>query len=131
RAFGRRRGVRHDRGRIVRPLDDVDLLAAQLAADHLDPRAAQADARPDRIDVALRRRHRDLRALAGFPRRRLDEDDALLDLGNLGLEEPRQLTGIRPRERDLRSLGRPAYLEDVCADPVAGVVALPGNLLAF
>src|SRR5262249_33032423 len=131
RYFGRRQRARHERSWIVRPLDDVDLLAAPLAADHLDPRAAQADTRADRIHVTLRRRHRDLGALAGFPRRRLDEDDALLDLRNLRLEESRQIAGMRPRERDLRSLGRPAYLENVRADPVAGVVALTGDLLAL
>ena len=41
--------------------------------------------------------HRDLRALAGFPRRRLDEHDAFLDLGDLRLEEPREIARMRPR----------------------------------
>jgi hypothetical protein len=47
--------------RVLRKLDDVDLLAAQLADDRLHARALHADAGADRIDVALAREHRDLR----------------------------------------------------------------------
>ena len=38
---------------VVAVLDDVDLLAAQLADDRLHARALHADAGADRIDVAL------------------------------------------------------------------------------
>jgi hypothetical protein len=41
--------------RVVRELDDVDLLAAQLADDRLHARALHPDARADRIDVTLAR----------------------------------------------------------------------------
>src|SRR5439155_864401 len=129
RDLRRRERARHERRRVVRPLDDVDLLAAQLAADDLDARAAQADARADRIDVALGRRDRDLRPLARLARGGLDQDDPFLDLGDLGLEEPREVARMRTRERDLRPLGRPAHLEHVGANPIARVVALAQNLL--
>src|SRR5262249_38391504 len=109
----------------------VDLLPAQLPADDLDPRAAQADARADRVDVPLGRGDRDLRPLAGLSRGGLDQDDAFLDLRDLGLEEPREIARMRAREGDLRPLGRPTHLEHVGADPVAGVVALAENLLAL
>src|SRR5207248_7352371 len=47
---------------IVGPFDDVDLLAPKLPDDRLDARPLHADARADRIDVALARIDRDLRA---------------------------------------------------------------------
>src|SRR5213594_472320 len=50
-------------------------------------------------------------ATATFARRRLHENDAFLDLGNLGLEETRQIARMRARKRDLRALGRPPHLE--------------------
>src|SRR5437773_2318648 len=127
---GRQR-ARHERGRVVRPLDDVDLLAAQLAADDLDARAAQAHAGADGFHVALGGGHRDLGALAALARRRLDDDDPLLDLGDLRLEEPREVARVCARERDLRALGRAPHLEHVGAHAVARVVALPGDLLAL
>ena len=51
---------------IVRPGNDVDLLALQLADDRLDAAAAHADAGADRIDRAVVRDHRDLGAAAGI-----------------------------------------------------------------
>ena len=56
--------------------DDVDALAVQLVHDVLDADAAHADARADRVDALLPRVHRDLRAIAGLARDRLDLDDA-------------------------------------------------------
>src|SRR5262249_412102 len=53
--LGGRERVGDERDRILRPLDDVDLLAAQLADDRLHARALHADARADRIHVALAR----------------------------------------------------------------------------
>src|SRR5262249_35741324 len=44
-----------ERGQVVRPLDDIDLLPAQLLDDDLDPGPAESDARPDGIDVPLGR----------------------------------------------------------------------------
>ena len=67
--LGRRQRACHEGGRLRRPLDDVDLLAAQLPADHLDPGAPQPHARADGIDITLGRRDRDLGALA-LPRAR-------------------------------------------------------------
>ena len=75
--------------RIVRPLDDVDLLAAQLLHDGLHARPAHADARADRIDVAVVRHDGDLRAAARLARRALHLDDALVDLRHLLLGRAR------------------------------------------
>ena len=84
--------------------DDVDLLAAQLLHHRLHARAAHADARADRIDVAVVRGDRDLRAAARLARRALHLDDALVDLRHLLLEELDQQAGMRAREDDLRPL---------------------------
>ena len=65
--FGRRQRV-DDEGRRVRvPLDDVDLLALQLADHRLHARAAHADAGADRIDRAVAWRSR--RSWRGSPDR--------------------------------------------------------------
>src|SRR6185436_10524047 len=114
-----------------RPLDDVDLLAAQLPADDLDAGAAQPHAGADGIDVALGGRDRHLGPLARLPRRRLHDDDAFLDLRDLGLEQPCEIAGVGPRQRDLGALGRAAHLEDEGADAVAGIIALARDLLAL
>src|SRR2546430_2159151 len=129
RHLRRRQRARDERRRVVRPLDDVDLLAPQLAADDLDARAAQSDAGADRIDVPLGRGDGDLGALARLASRGLHEDDPLLDLGDLRLEQPGEVARVGPRERDLRALRRAPNLEDVGADPVARVVALARDLL--
>src|SRR4030095_84967 len=115
---------------MVSPLDDVALLAPQLAADDLDPRAAQADAGADRGDVALGGGHRDPGALAGLPGGGLADHDAFLDLRDLGLEEPGEIARVRARQRDLRPLGAAPDLEHEGADAIAGVVAPAGNLRA-
>ena len=51
--LGRRERVLDEGRRVVAPLDDVDLLAAQLADDGLHARALHADAGADRVDVLL------------------------------------------------------------------------------
>src|SRR5437899_2449517 len=51
RHFRRRQRARDECRRVVRPLDDVDLLTSQLPADDLDAGTAQPDARADGIDV--------------------------------------------------------------------------------
>ena len=85
--LGGRDRVAHEARRIVVVRDDVDLLAAQLLHDGLDAAALHADARADRIDVAVARRHGDLRAGARLASRALDADDLLVDLRDLLLEQ--------------------------------------------
>ena len=75
--------IDHEGRDVVRPRDDVDLLALQLVDHGLDARAAHADACADRIDRGIARDHRDLGARAGVARRRLHLDDAVVDLGHL------------------------------------------------
>ena len=91
--------------RIFRPLDDVDLLAAQLADDRLHARAAHADARADRVDVALAREDRDLGAVARLADGAADHHGAVVDLGHFLLEQLDQQGRIGARQDDLRPLG--------------------------
>src|SRR5574342_384286 len=129
RNLGRRQRPRHEGRRIRRPLDDVDLLAPQLAADHLDPGAAEPHAGANGIDIALGGHHGNLGALPGLARGSLDLHNALGDLGDLGLEESDEESRVGARQEDLRPLGGLLDLLDEGADAIVRVVALPGNLL--
>ena len=92
------------RDEVVRVLDDVDALAAQLAHDRLHARAAHADAGADRVHVALARGHGHLRAVAGLADAAADHDGAVVDLGDFHLHEAHEELGRRAREDDLRAL---------------------------
>src|SRR5438874_2431976 len=82
-----RQGVGGEDRRLVRPLDDVNLLAAKLSDDGLHARAFHADARADRVNVALGRSDGDLRALARLAHGALDDDRAVVNLRHFHLEE--------------------------------------------
>src|SRR5262249_12356287 len=116
---------------IGRPLDDVDLLAAQLPADYLDAGAAQPDTRADRVHVSLGRGDGNLRPLSRLPGRLLHLDDALGDFRDLRLEQPDEQSGVRPRQHDLRALDALLHLEHVGADAIARAIPLAGDLLAL
>src|SRR5262249_54010935 len=86
RDFRRRDRVAHEASRVVVVGNDVDLLAAELLHDGLHAAALHADARADRVDVAVARADGDLRARTGLASGRLDADDLLVDLRDLLLE---------------------------------------------
>src|SRR6266508_2050090 len=88
--LGRAQRIGDVDGRVLVPLDDVDLLATQLADDVLDAQAARPDARADGVDPFLTRVDRHLRSGPGLARDRLDLDGAVEDLWDLLLEEPPQ-----------------------------------------
>jgi hypothetical protein len=58
--------------------------------------AAHADARTHRVDLRVDARDRDLGAIPGLARHRLDLDDALRDLGHLDLEQPLDEVRVPP-----------------------------------
>ena len=113
---------------ILRPLDDVDLLAAQLADDRLHARALHADAGADRIDVALAREDGDLRAVAGFAHGAADHHGAVVDLRHFLLEQLDEQRRIGARQHDLRALGAAVDALDDGAHAVARRVALGARL---
>ena len=81
--LGRGQRVDDEGGRVLVPLDDVDLLALQLADHGLHALAAHADAGADRIDGGVLGDHGDLGPGAGIARHRLDLHDAVVDLRHL------------------------------------------------
>ncbi len=88
--LGRAQGVGHEDAGVFAPRDDIDLLAAELGDDGLDPRAALADGRADRVKALLARGDGDLGAAAGLARDGLDLDGAAMDLRDLELEQARR-----------------------------------------
>ena len=116
---------------VLVPLNDVDLLAAQLADDGLDARALHADAGADRIDIALARSYGDLGAFAGFARDAPDLNGAVVDFRNFGLEEVLNQCRIRARNHDLRSLCRLVDLDDDDADALVRRETFQPRLIAL
>src|SRR5439155_11067304 len=114
---------------IGRPRHDVDLLTAQLLHDRLHPRPAHSHARTNGVDIAVMRHDRELRPAAWLACRSLHLDNALVDLGNLLLEELHQQARVGAREDDLRSLAAQLHVQDESPDAVALPVALAGDLL--
>src|SRR5690606_35613263 len=96
-----------------RPGHDVDALATEFVDDRLDAGTLEPDAGADRIDGIVTRNDGDLGPTAGLARDAADLDDALLNLGDLELEQGlhEQRIGARQDEaRTLRCLFQP--LED-------------------
>src|SRR5947209_11266521 len=118
---GRKRVGGEDR-RLVRPLDDVNLLAAKLADDGLHARTLHADARADGVNVALGRGDCDLRALARFAHSRLDDDRAVINLRHFHLEEALQEFGTCARGDDLRAF---RLLRHVVNDDAYALALIP------
>src|SRR4029079_9567388 len=110
--------------------DDVDLLAAQLLHDRLHARSLHADAGADRIDVAIARADRDLRARPRLARRRLDAHDLLVDLRDLHLEQLLEQALVRARQDDLRAARGLVDVDDERDDAVTGAVRLARDLIA-
>src|SRR5262249_30622153 len=115
--------------RIFGELDDVDLLAAELADDGLDSRAPHADAGADRIHVALARVDRDLGAIARFADRAANHHGAVVDFRHFLLEQLDEERGIRARQDDLRPLRVLRHGLDDGAHAVADGVVLRARLL--
>src|SRR5213594_1174546 len=122
-------GVRHVALRALRPLDDVDLLAAELVHDRLDAEAALPDARPARVEAGLPRAYRDLGARPGLAG---DPDDLHLtveDLRDLQLEQPLDQRLVCAAHDGLRTPEGPAYFEHYDLTSLSGEVAFMGRLL--
>src|SRR5262249_21677426 len=101
--LGGRDRVAHEASRIVVVRDDIDLLTAQLLHHGLHAAALHADARADRVDIAIARRHRDLRARTRLAGARLDAHDLLVDLRHLLLEQLLEQALVRAAQDDLRA----------------------------
>ena len=113
---------------ILGPFDDVDLFSAQLADDRLHACALHADARADRIDVALARVHRDLGAIAGLAHGPANHHRAVVDFRHFLLEELDEERRIGARQDDLGPLGAAVHAADDRAHAIAGRVVLGARL---
>ncbi len=104
---------------------------AQFVRDVAHAAAARADAGADGVDHVVVRRHRDLAAVSGLARERLDLDDPVGDLGHFDLEEFGDQGRVRATHDDLRTLVGLSHLDDVDLDARAVLVALEGDLLGL
>ena len=119
-----------DEGRLVfPPLDDIDLLAAQLV-DHLaHPRPACTHAGADRIYVGIVRGHCDLGPVPGLAGDRPDLDITVDQFGHFELEQRPDEFRVAARNDDLRALALATDLENVRLHPVAALQALVRDAL--
>ncbi len=82
--------------RIV-PADNIDALAAQFVDDRFDPAAANADAGADAIDFHIDAGDGNLGPVAGLARHSANLDGAVLNFGNLLLEQATYEVGVAAR----------------------------------
>src|SRR5690606_13210813 len=129
RDVGGRQRADDELRRVLGPQDDVDPLAGQLARHRLHAGAAHTDAGADGIDATIVGVHRDLGAHARIAGRRLDLEQALLDLGHLDGEQVPDELRRSPRQEKLRAPALAIDAGDVGADPVARAQVLLGNHL--
>ena len=109
-------------GRILAEVDDVDLLAAELAHDLADALPHGSDARALRIDPGDRGSHGDLRAMPRFASESGDLDTPIGDLGNLQREESTHEGGMGSGHGHLRPTRSLAHARDHAFD--AGAVGV-------
>ena len=126
---GRRQRVGDEARRIVGVVDDVDLLPAQLGHDGAHARTHRANACALGVDALAGGGHGDLRAMSGFAGDGLDLNEALLNLGDLTLEEAGDEVGVGARQGDTRATLGALNAHDIGADAVTVAVGLTGNLL--
>ena len=119
RDFRGRQRRPHENHGVVRPRDDVDLLALELLNHVLHANALHADASADRIHVAILRDDRDLGTRARLAGAELDLDDLLADLRDFHFEELHQIARARAREIELRTAVRQAHVREIGLHAVA------------
>src|SRR6185369_12241587 len=112
RDLGRLQRFFRERGRVFVVLDDVDLLAAQLADDGLHAHALHSNAGANGINVLIFGHHGDLRTLAGFTRDRADHDGAIVDLRNFRLEQVLYQLRRGARDDHARAFARTFHAND-------------------
>src|SRR5262249_10862583 len=111
-------------------LDDIDLLAAQLADDGLHAHPFHPDAGAHAVHVAVARQYSDLGALAGLARARLDGHRTVVNFRHFLLEEAHDELRRAARHHHPRATAEFIHVLDHTADSVAGSEALRPRLLA-
>src|SRR5205814_1710195 len=116
-------------GEVLRPGDDVDLLALKLLHHGLDAATLHANAGADRVDRTVVADDTDFRARPRITSRRLDLDDAVVNLGDFLREQLLHEVGVRSRKEDLRTARFAADGHDQGTDAVADADHLARDLL--
>ena len=98
--LGRTQGMSREHHRILRILDDVDLLAPELADDGLDAHSLHPDACANAVDVPIAAEDSDLGSFASFASATFYYDGAIVNLGYFLLEKPNNKLGRRSRNDD-------------------------------
>src|SRR5579875_1294969 len=129
--LGRGQRAAHQLGLIFGPGDDVDFFTAQFLDHRLHARSLHADTGADRIDVGIVGINRHFGAAAGFARALANFNDALVDFGDLLLEQFAQKIVGGARQYDRKALVREVHFGNQGADTVALAIALVGDLLLF
>ena len=107
-------GVHHILNRIVIPLYEIDLLAAELVLDRGDAALLHADAGADGVNPLVLREERDLGSpCLGHAGNRLDLDEVLPDLRDLLPHDLGQELRIGPREGEPGALPVQRVIADV------------------
>ncbi len=115
---------------IVRPRDDVDPLATQLADHRLHPASLEAHAGPHGVHVRIAGPHGDLGAAARLAGDGPNLHDALIDLRDFEREQRLDEVRMGAAEDELRPLGRLLYIQQQCAHGLALAQVLAPDLLA-
>ena len=128
RNLGRTEGAGDEQRRVGGPVDDVDVLVAQLADDAVNTSTLHADAGTDGVDTVIVTLNGNLSALTGFADNLLDRDKAVVNLGHLGFEQALQEDFGGARKRDhWRAIDALHALHDG-AEGVTFIIFVFGNL---
>ena len=110
-------------------LDDIDLLAAELAHDRLHARSARSDAGAYRVHLRIGAGDGNLGPVTGLPRKCLDLHRAVGDLSHLELKQAANKLRAGATENDLRATRRALDLEQQAANALTGLVLFARHLL--
>src|SRR5262245_29922927 len=129
--FRRSQGTTHIFGLIGYPMNDINLLTAQLLNHRLNPSSLHPHACPDRIHVGITGDHRHLRPTSALTRRSFDFHDSFVDFRNLLLKKFDEHAGMGARKYNLRPPTRDLHANDVGSDSIPLAVAFPRYLFLF
>jgi len=126
-----RQSIRQEHFDIGVPADDVHLFIIQFADDVLDPLAAQADARADRVHFFVRTPDRDLCSITGFARDAPDFNGAIGDFAHFQFKKAAHKIRMTARDNDLRTAQSVFNRDDISPKTVADIIILHHHAFAL
>ena len=129
--FGRVQGVADKFFRRLFVLNDVDVFAAQLVDDRLNPGPAWSHASPDWVNVFVAGEDGHLGPVTGFTHDPLNFHDPLLNFRHFLFKEPLEQVRTGPGNEDQRPAGAALVVDPghVNLDPVVHPVVLVWHLV--